>query len=269
MVRAVSVSRDADCDGARSVVTERAPPLTGSVGYGATVATEHASRRRAAHTMHRYGEASAATERRRQQRRLRITTAAQRKRPSIATARAAQALWRKKCIATARAATNPSNARDRGCIAMREQARLLIAWTKQRQRPSRCIAPARAAHTSVRWSKGSNRACIAVVYWQPDGESSADNASLRRSNGSHRACIATARAAQTKQCAAEQRQRQSVHRDGESSADYASMHRFCGVTAATDGESSTDCASLWRSYGNDRACIATARAAHNEDCLGF
>ena len=58
MVRAVSVSRDADCDGARSVVTERAPPLTGSVGDGATAATE----------LHREDE----------QRRLRIATAKRR-----------------------------------------------------------------------------------------------------------------------------------------------------------------------------------------------
>ena len=162
---------------------------------------------------------------RREQRRLCIATAVQLQPPSIiSTARAAQALWRKKCIATARAATNLSNARDRGCIDAR------AGQTTHR------LDEATAA-TEQMHRAGESSAYISTLEQgqQPcmhrgatDGESSADHASLRRSNGSDRACIATARAAQTEQCAAEQRQRQSVHRDGESSADYASLLRCNG-----------------------------------------
>ena len=77
----------------------------------------------------------------------------------------------------------------------------------------------------------------------------------------------TARAAQT----TDQRQRQSMHREGESSADYAAtaelrqLQSICietvraGQTIATaaqrhcylDGESGADYASLWRRDGSD------------------
>ena len=260
--------------------------------------------------MHRYGEASAATDRRREQRRLCTTNRSNGSdRTCIATARAARTTHcygsateapehasrrreqRRRCGEknASRRRERPqiqatpgtedasqcesrpdysslgrSNGSDRADASRRREQRILCKdTTEQRQRP-RCIATAsRADYASVRWSKGTNRACIAVpqaaraaqTMHRYGGATAATEhasrrreqrrlSSVRRSNGSDRACIATARAAQT-------------------------MHRFCGVTAARDGESSTDCASLWRSYGNDRACIATARAAHNEDCLGF
>ena len=106
-----------------------------------------------------------------------------------------------------------------------------------------CIATAsRADYASVRWSKGSNRACIAVVYWKPQTARAAqimhryggataatEHASRRREQ--RRLCITTAdalrRRKQGRLCIARAKrwQRQLMHRDGESRADYARVQR--------------------------------------------
>ena len=213
-------------------------------------------------------EATAATEhasRRREQRGLRIATAAQRKRPSMhrdgeSSAGAVAKKMNRDGESGHKSKQRQRQRMHRDARAGQTTHRLdeATAATEQMHR----AGESSAYYARIQLSNGSDRDASRRRAGQtmhqyvgaraPTVHASRCHrrreqrrlSSVRRSNGSDRACIATARAAQT-------------------------MHRFCGVTAARDGESSTDCASLWRSYGNDRACIATARAAHNEDCLGF
>ena len=89
-------------------------------------------------------------------------------------------------------------------------------------------------------------------------------------NSRDRVCIATASAGRLCMGTAAQRQRQSMHRDGESTADFFTLRQSngsemsCITTAAaaelrqrySRGESRADCASLWR---EQRRRIATHR----------
>ena len=136
-------------------------------------------------------------------------------------------------------------------------ARACIATSAKRQRQfRRCHAPRR---------QEQRRLCIATANQRQrnsmhrDGESKEHYASLRRRNGSdkhasirqeqRRLCIATGKERQGQRtCTATARAGQTMHRP------TAAQSIHC------DGESSIDYASLRQNDGSDSSCIATARA---------
>ena len=111
----------------------------------------------------------------------------------------------------------------------------------------------------LRRTDGNNRACSATA-------SRTYYASLRRSNVSDRPSIATARAGQTMQgYNGAMVAMTGMHRDGESTADYASLRRSYGrdISCTRDGESSADYA-CYAGPTRTRTPATGIRVAHTE-----
>ena len=197
--------------------------------------------------MHRYGETKTEhVSRRRKQGRLCIAATAQRQRQSTPRARQTARIQRsiRTCIATTRA--GPTVHRDGESSAGRERSRTT---------PRRiAVAPLRRHPATRAFSKRfpapeDPLPLPAVQTMHHYGRATAAAEHASRLLEQDRLCIATAA----------QRQRHIMHRDGESSADYARIQLSNRTCMRCDGESRPDYASLRRSNGSDRASIAASR----------
>ena len=193
----------------------------------------------------------------------------------IATARAAQTMQgynlatARACVATARAGRTMHRYGEATVVTEHPSQR--ADYSSQRRsngrerHASRHTAWASACSLPVAWRHGLGPTARAArrsngndKHMHRDGESRADYARIQRNNGPASACIATARAAQNMNTT-EHRQRQNTHRDGESRLCIAAAEQWQRQQVHRDQQQDRLCLATAEQRQRQSICIATSR----------